>query len=305
MSTIKIATIICWIITAVVLVGLVIWFLTGSIFGAWNDGMGNWGIGFNSFENLTGPFDADGTYSVESAGVDSIKIDWVAGEVSIKPHDGNDIRLVEYAQRELRDNEKLRYTTSGSTLEIRYTERSIRGRIPRKQLEVLVPRELSGNMHSLSIATVSGGVNVNDISASILNCEAVSGDLRLSGTFNDVDINSISGRITLENSAKNTVLNVESVSGRMDLSGDFQRVDVDTVSGSVTVTSTVTPSSLSANSVSGDFAIIIPDEASISVNHSSVSGRLSSDIPVTMESRGAQFEISTVSGSTNIHALDS
>ena len=42
MNAVKIATIACWIISALVLAGLVIWFLTGSLFGVLTDGMGNW-----------------------------------------------------------------------------------------------------------------------------------------------------------------------------------------------------------------------------------------------------------------------
>jgi hypothetical protein len=46
----------------------------------------------------------------------------------------------------------------------------------------------------------------------------------------------------------------------------------------------------------------VPNRGEITVNHSSISGRFSSDIPVIMQSRNAQFNFSSVSGSTRILA---
>ena len=303
MNAVKIATIACWIVSALVLAGLVIWFLTGSLFGVLTDGMGNWSTGFG-IENLTGSFDVDGTYNVNTEGIDSVKINWVAGEVTVKPHDGDDIQIIESAQRSLRNNEKLRYTVSGNTLEIRFRERGSGSvRVPAKRLELLVPNELSQSLSVLSADTVSGGVTVTNITASNLEIETVSGNLDASGTFNNVKTESISGRITLSNAALGSVLSTETVSGRAELSGNFERVTTTSVSGNVSITSNQVPSSLKADSVSGSVTINLPADAIISVNHSSVSGRLSSDLPMTMEGKEAHFVISTVSGRTTIQAI--
>jgi len=301
----KVITIVCWIITAIALAGLAVWFVTGTVFGVMSERWGGWNFGMNvgGFESLTGPFNIVGNRSIDATNVNSISIDWVAGEIRVTPHDENEIRVIEFAQRELRNNEEFYVNTSGDTLVIKYTERNLRGRVPRKQLEVLVPRALSENMNMVSIDTVSEGVYVTDINASRMKCETVSGSINLSGGFDNLKVNSVSGRITLDNATLNSVLDAETVSGRMEISGAYDRVDISTVSGNVSVTSVVIPSSLKADSVSGSIEIYIPADASISINHSSVSGRLSSDIPVTMEGRGAQFVISTVSGSTKIHAL--
>jgi len=299
----KVITVVCWIITAVALLGLAVWFVTGTVFGFMSDRWGGWNFGMNigGFESLTGPFDVEGSRIIDESGVSSISIDWVAGEVRIIPHDENEIRVTEFAQRDLHNNEKFYVSTSGDTLVIKYTERNLRRRVPRKQLEVLVPRTLSENMDMLSINTVSEGVYVSEINASVLKCDTVSGSVNISGEFDNIKVNSVSGRVTIENTAQNSVLDAETVSGRMEISGAYDRVVVETVSGGVSVTSAVTPSSLKANSVSGSFDITVPEDASISVNHSSISGRLSSDIPIIMEGKGAQFVISTVSGSTKIH----
>jgi len=303
----KIITIVCWVISAIVLIGLIIWFLTGSIFGAWSGRLGsNWSFGFNSdsWENLTGPFEADGVYTVGTAGVDSIKIDWVAGEVTLKPHSGDNIQITEYAQRVLRDNEKLAYSMDGSTLEIKFRERgSGSARMPQKRLEVLVPVEFSQSLNTVSIDSVSGGIIITDITASSLNCKTTSGSINASGHFNYVSTNTVSGRLTLNNSAIRSTADVDTISGDMELSGDFGIVIANTVSGNISATSTQVPASFKADTISGNITIALPADAVISVNHSSVSGRLQSDLAITMEGKGADIEISTVSGSTRIQAL--
>jgi len=307
MSTTRIITIVCWIVSALVLTGLAIWFITGSIFGSFSHRLGDFnlfGVNVSGWENLTGPFEVDGVYNVGETGLDSIKVNWVAGEVTVRQHNGNDIQITELSQRELRDNEKLRYTISGGTLEISFRDRGItRGRMPQKRLEVLVPSNLSQSMKDLTIDSVSGSINITDIKASNLTTESVSGNLNASGAFRDIRANSVSGGITINNLENNTIINAETVSGRIDISGAFDRVISHSVSGATTILSTQLPSSFKADSVSGSFNITVPGNTPISINHSSVSGRLSSDVPVTMDGRGAAFEISTVSGSTNIYAL--
>jgi len=305
MKTMRVITIVCWIITAIALAGIAVWFISGTVFGFMSDRWGGWNFGMNigGYESLAGPFSDVGNRSVDATGINSIKIEWVAGDIRITPHDENDIRITELAQRELRGNEKFYVGTLGDTLTIRYTERNLRGNLPQKQLEILIPRELSENMQIISIDTVSSSVTVTDIYATTLKCETVSGSMNFSGVFANTNLNSMSGRVTMENLAQNAVVNAETVSGKMEISGNFNNVGIETVSGNVSVTSTITPLLLKANSISGSITIAIPNDATISVNHSSVSGRLSSDIPVIMESKGAQFEISTVSGSAKILAL--
>jgi len=306
MKTMKIVTIVCWIISALVLIGLILWFLTGSIFGAWTGGWGNWTFGnrIGGWENLTGPFETDGVYNVATAGVDSLKIDWVAGEVTVKSHEGNDIQITELAQRTLRDNEKLKYGVAGNTLEIKFRESGIgSASMPQKRLEVLVPYELSQNLQTISVDSVSGGIIITDMVASSLNSSTTSGNINATGNYNYTDLNSVSGSITLNNQALGSTADIDTISGSMDLQGAFGKVLANTVSGGISVISTQVPSSFKADSISGSIDITLPGDAGIAVNHTSVSGRLQSDLPITTGGKGAQFEISTVSGTTTIKAL--
>jgi len=385
----KIITSICWLIVAVSVLCVVVWFATGTLFGIGSNRTGfgrwrgNWSFGWNisSWETLTGPYSAVGSYNVDISEVSSISIDWTAGNISIKPHDGVDIKITEYAQRELRDDEKLRLGTSGDTLTIRFRESgSASGQMPQKRLEVLVPGALSENLRALSVNSVSGSIgaeslhatelklnstsgeiyisdvtvtqtididslsgritvtstvagemeldstsgnitvtssqtnrlklkslsgsiSVSESTALVVDFDTTSGSITASGAFDSGRVKSLSGRITVDNSAANAVLDANSTSGTLDLSGSYDSISAGSLSGSITIRSTVIPSELKADSTSGSITVTVPDEGPVSVFHSSTSGRFSSDIPVTLQGRGAQFELSTLSGTTRILAL--
>ena len=322
MNAMKIITIICWIITAVVLAGLVVWFLTGSVFGLWGDSWdGNWSFGL-SWENITGPFEVQGVHTANTTGLDSISIQWVAGEITVIPHDGNEIQITESAQRELRDDESLTMSTDGGTLTIRFRERGFSGRMPKKNLEVLVPHELSANLAELLINSTSGSIMVDSFEAAKVDVTSVSGSIGIYNTVSQnvglnttsgtvsltsvragrLDANSVSGAVAVNESFV-TMLDLNTTSGSVTASGEFDRVNVGTISGSTTIRSTTVPSRVDISSVSGGMDIYVPNYGEITVSHSAVSGRFSSDVPVIMQS-GAAYNFSSVSGSTRIHALD-
>lgn len=321
MSRVRIITVICWIISAVVLIGLAAWFLVGPIFGG-GSGVSWFGGGIGSF---TGPFEEQGTYRVSTDDVDSLYIDWVAGNVTITPFDGSDIQITEFSQRELRDGEQLRLATSGGQLQIDFaTSRGLMQNMPPKNLEVQIPYALMGNFNYATVRSVSGHVDVTDLSAGSLNVRTVSGRVALNGiSVRTLTANTTSGRITISDTAADE-MNARSVSGRItladvhaqildtnttsggqELSGAFEDVSTRSVSGRIEIVSTTLPASLSANTTSGTITVTVPDEGPISVQHASVSGRFESDIPVITGGRDdAQFRLSSTSSRISIYALD-
>jgi len=96
-------TIVCWIVAAMALAGLAIWFLTGTVFGLRSDRLNgsNWGsrwsfgLNIGGIDALSGPFEEAGSYTAGTAGVKSINIDWVAGDITVNPYDGGNIKITE------------------------------------------------------------------------------------------------------------------------------------------------------------------------------------------------------------------
>jgi DUF4097 and DUF4098 domain-containing protein YvlB len=90
----------------------------------------------------------------------------------------------------------------------------------------------------------------------------------------------------------------------MEISGAFESVKTESISGSISVRSLSVPDTLEADTTSGSITISVPNEGSITVHSSSMSGRFSSDIPVVMQSQNAQFVFSSISGSVKILELE-
>ena len=62
---------------------------------------------YNFIEDINASFNETSSYSISSTDFDSVDIQWGygAGSVTITPYDGNEIKVTEYAQRELKKNE--------------------------------------------------------------------------------------------------------------------------------------------------------------------------------------------------------
>jgi DUF4097 and DUF4098 domain-containing protein YvlB len=360
----RIITIACWIITALALTGVAIWFLTGTVFGVRSGKLdSDWGLGINigGFEVLSGPYEAVGVYTPETSGIDSLDINWVSGEISILPYEGESFRITEFAQRELMENEKLQISISNGTLRIKYCENGRIIRMPPKKLEVLIPQALSESIYRLSadaasstvsidnisariittntvsgairisntgstsldmdsasgsltlerigaqnmkLNTISGAIHITDSSATELVCDTASGSINVSGTFESTGFNSISGRISLDNFAPGSVVKANTSSGAMEINGAFESAKTESISGSITVKSSEIPDILEAETTSGSITVTVPNEGPITVHHSSMSGRFSSDIPIIVQNRNAQFVFSSISGSVRILELE-
>jgi len=319
----RIITVICWGVAALALAGIAVWFLTGTVFGF---GVGRAFTGLSagiSWERLTGSYQIAGTYNVPADNIDSLNIDWISGGITVTPYDGGEIKITESAQRALKNGENLRLNTSGSALTIYYHEDRTILRMPSKRLEVLVPQALSEKLQKLSIDSTSGSVTVENINASEFKVNSISGSLHITDveanafsidstsgsiTINGVntssmDIHSISGSVRLSDAVIKSV-KCNTTSGSMNLSGSFDSATLGSISGSVTIRSTVVPDNLRVDTTSGSVSVTVPDSGAVSVYHSSTSGRLSSDIPVIMQGKDAQFRFSTISGAVRIYALD-
>jgi len=314
-------TIICWIVSALVLTGLLIWLLTSAIFSGWGlfQNFNIFGINAGGFESLTGPFEVREVRTESATGINTITVNWVAGEVTVIPYDGDSITISESAQRVLRNNEQMRVSTTNGILRVDFRERSnFRARMPRKNLEVLVPYALAFELNNLSINSTSGSIYAEHIAATTVNFSSVSASIRVtnitsqtinlsttSGAISGSAINtqrleasSISGALNFTGSDAHTV-DLSTTSGAMVISGAFDRIDTSTVSGSTYIESQTVPGRINSSSVSGSTEVHIPNAGEITVSHSAVSGRFSSDVPVIMQSNAA-YSFSSVSGNTNI-----
>ena len=96
-------------------------------------------------------FDKDNTYHVSASSIHSIDVDWIDGDISVVPYDGDDIILTESSNKELDDEYCLRYRIKSGKLLIEYCKSkyyigldlSEEDNFPIKTLEIKVPKGLA------------------------------------------------------------------------------------------------------------------------------------------------------------------
>lgn len=307
-----------WIIVLVAFLALIVWFVLRV------DGKGfNFGFRFRSF---SGPYEEAGRYSVEKDDIRSINIDWVAGDITVIPYDGDAIEFIEYAQVELNEDEVLLYKTTGTTLLIKYRRNNIGifGNLPPKKLEVFIPSDLADSLDDFIVDCVSSTVSIKSISSGIFKLDSVSGDAKLLNISSDeislestsgnielkdsagekIYFSSVSGRISADNvmadriSAGSTSGNIklqdvttdsvsfETTSGDTTFDGIAKELKADSTSGDFDLSVREAPDKLTIDTVSGDVNMHMPAVDGLSVYHDSTSGDFNSDIPVIIDKKG-------------------
>ncbi len=176
--------------------------------------------------------------------------------------------------------------------------------MPSKDLVMEVPEALIGSLQDIEIDAVSASVDLNGVYGNETEIDTVSGKIYcVSIDVNTLEIDSTSGAIVCENSSAETV-SVDNVSGSIQLSGTFDKIDVDTVSGETRIACVVVPSRIEADGVSGRVTILLPENAGFVASLDSISGSISSDFSGTLgDDRivvgdgSASIRVNTVSGS--------
>ncbi|MBH1939989.1 DUF4097 family beta strand repeat protein [Mobilitalea sibirica] len=320
MNKYKIVQMVCWMVVFFVLVGLVIWVAFRGEFNFTTSGSYH-------IKDLGGPYEEVGSYNVNEEDLDSLNIHWIAGGITITTYDGNNIKLIEYAQRDLEVDEVLIYNLNGQTLQIKYCEKNTKvfDTIPMKKLEVFVPESIASNLDDFRLNNVSAKIEINDISANYFEVDTVSGSADVSNVNADeIEFDSTSGSIRLNeaktskatfNSASGKIsingftteeltvdtisgsvdiedaitqeLTLESVSGGIRFDGEYDDLNAESTSGSVNIIDKKAPNSFDIKTISGTVNLTLPSMEDFNLKHKTVSGKFTCDIPVRSNGSGS------------------
>jgi len=203
--------------------------------------------------------------------IESLALDWIAGNVTILIDDGNEIRLSEKAAAPIPEDAALRYGVQNGTLYVQYCPQNARGRLPEKELIVTIPRALADNMASFSYDASSASLLVNDIVAQSFHFDSSSGNLEAASIRADtVKLNASSGDIRFSGEYAKTQRGHQlrqsnagepwqcgfhrdqtPSSGDVHISGNMGDLTVDTTSGMISSFGALTAASLNADTSSG------------------------------------------------------
>lgn len=225
--------------------------------------------------NETRPLDARGEVEVSN----------LKGSIEVRTWDRPEVQLTGSLGEGV---ERLEIEGSGRKL-------SIRARYPRNShntgptaLVLQVPHQASLDVDSVAASVDVQGVagdelEIDSVSGSVVavgaprkaSIESVSGDLRLNLNSLDVDVESVSGTVTLRGRIAGSI-DVETVSGNIDVDTRGERLgrlELATVSGDATVRSGLADGArFDFESVSGDLRLVLPASTSARVQASTFSG---------------------------------
>ncbi|ETA79859.1 DUF4097 family beta strand repeat-containing protein [Youngiibacter fragilis] len=257
---------------------------------------------------LTQGFSRTYTFSAEEA--EEISVDTSIGDVTVISHDGTDV-IVDISGRvssSYKGTIETAYSRDGKvTVEV-LKDSSFSGLLGQNEARIVVSVPAI-NIEAMSIASVSGKVDIDGIEAHSLKLKTVSGGIEVTGfKAGRLDASSVSGSISADGSFGSDGADISTTSGSIGLKGLEGSFSVNTVSGAVDIEA----SSMKGGSVvtvSGGVDMGLPS-GEFSYDLSSVSGKIrvsrnGSIIESTGSSRenngnAPLYKVKTVSGGISI-----
>lgn len=260
---------------------------------------------------------ASGEYSVPSADINTIIVDWVTGGVVIKPYSGNDITFSETSRSTVMfdDNDALRYKLSGNELHIRFCKNrenlirdlaNLEDVFAPKQLTLNIPQSMLGGngLVSIQLNCVANNTEVSGIALNLIDIDNVSGDVTLNNVEAEkhIYINNVSGDAELTDCACGALL-ADGVSGEIKAVVNAESVKIASVSGNINVAVTGETEYIEAETISGEVSLTIPPQLGFELEYDTVSGDIrlpngksDGNTHYTHLNGGMEISIDTVSG---------
>ncbi len=277
-----------------------------------------------------GSFAYEYTWDPSESEVHGLDVEWINGTVDVRVGSGSLIRIKETSAKALKEDEKLRLSSSGNVLKIKWEDRIINFSLFQnryKNLTIEVPKEVAEALEEFHCSNTSGKIAAAGFTAEEMEVSTASGSVELSRlNGEELEISTASGSISLEdaeftgklsvNTASGSVelsgikaeeASLNTVSGRVRYAGTAKKVNANSVSASVRLDLDVCPEEADLDSVSGGLTLVLPENAGFQAEYDSVSGKFSSGFPVTDKaglavygSGKAKFSFSTTSGDMKV-----
>lgn len=219
----------------------------------------------------------------------SVYVDNVAGSVTVTGWDKNEVSVKGTYGSGV---DRVDISGNSNTLNIRVKLRIGPFLNGHCDLEIMVPYKAS-----IDINTVSARITVADAKGEAF-VKSVSGEIRISGEFENLEVKSTSGDIEVKGSGKE--FTVSCISGEIGVSGDFPDIRAKTVSGDITLEGeTITNGDF--DSTSGRISLACDPVAKAEVNAETTSGSIEL---ITKKNLSAKIRLESFSGRLRIVGID-
>lgn len=200
--------------------------------------------------------------SFDATQIRDIKIEWVAGSITLTPADVDTIQVAESYPAE--PKYAMVWKQSGDKLVIRFCENAkldfnfgiTLNDVVSKDLTILVP--MDWKCDSLEVAAASATLTVQNI------------------VLEEVDFDGASGECRFENCVIDE-LDLDTASGDVYFTGSLTTLDCDAASASVIAVFENVPSRIDMDSMSGDLDITLPSDAGFTITMDALSSHFHSD----------------------------
>ena len=240
-------------------------------------------VGGGSWIHITSPFDGwvnaeclklngvnqtGSVGSADPAAIREIKIEWIAGSVTIEPGDGQEITFLESGTAT--GKYEMVWKQSGDELVIQYSKDSSTAGFGlhfgdgSKDLTITVPR--GWVCDSLELDTASTDLTVRNM------------------IIREMEIDSASGTAKFENCTVSS-LDVDTASGDVTFTGSLNELDFEAASASFTGVLENVPDQVKMDSMSGDLTLTLPEDAGFTVSLDAMSSDFSSDFPTVKKNK--------------------
>lgn len=256
--------------------------------------------------------------------IDSIKLNFKSSDVNVMITDEEELRVIQYSNKELEEKELFYVSTNGNELTVYESKKDMKFNfnlfnMRRMAYDIYIPKNYEG---SICIESVSGDIFIDkEINLKNIEIKSTSGDITFNSAI-DVDklkVNTVSGDIKLDNVNSNEII-LESTSGDINVGKTTNHIEVKTVSGDITVNGASGKISIettsgdisiydfnikeksNAKSVSGDIKISLNKDTNCKINTKTTSGdiKLPNGVNVIGGEPYAELELKTTSGDIHV-----
>lgn len=248
-------------------------------------------MAFGHVERIEKNIRKDERFSIEN--IENLEISLISADAYIYTTDEQEIRVVQYSNKELKQDRLYESHLSNQTLSIEGERSKIHFGFfinPSMIYEIFIPKEYSKN---INIKTVSGDIMVEDnISNQNLTLKSTSGDIKSTNTLTStIDIQTVSGDVDLEDVVGTT--SIKTTSGDVKASNLEGDINIHTVSGDIRISSLIGGTNI--ETTSGDIKM-----NRFELQNASKMKTVSGEVDLTLENTNCEVRTKTTSGDVHL-----
>ena len=272
-------------------------------------------ISFGGLERIEKNIQKEEKFSIEN--IQNLNIDFASPDTYIYTTDDSEIRVIQYANRELKQDHLFQVSSADKILSIQDHKKIHFGFFinPRTIYEIFIPKTycekiniktVSGDIHiendicgSITLESTSGDIKSDHVLENVDGVATVSGDIDLDIVKSDLKINTTSGDITVNTIVGSTYMHT--ISGEVSLYSLKGDSDIETTSGDVKIDHFEIQNDSKIKTVSGDVDLAL-ENSNCEVRTKTVSGdvQLPNGSSLIGNGSGYIFDIKTTSGDIHI-----